>query len=119
MIFKIISLALLGAACWAQGKPICGDQPTTPHTTLVQVSCIDYDALAKYIPFITQRGMATKVLIHAKTGTVVRVTLMGKDGPVTKYEPIIRDSWNRFVAMIQFEGLYTEIVEIVVYAKVE
>jgi len=119
MMFKLIALTLLAAACWGQEKSICGDQPTTSQTTLVHVACIDYDAMAKYIPFITQKGLATQVLIHAKTGAAVRITLMGKDGPVTKWENIMRDSWGRFVSMIQFEGQYTEIIEIVVYAKVE
>lgn len=108
---KTLILAL--AALAAQAETICGAKPTHPHVSYAEVACVDFDALAKHVPLFAGRGQHTQVLIHAKTGEVVAVTVDGK----TKYQRIVIDQWGRRVALVSFEGMKHESVSISVLAE--
>lgn len=108
---KTLILAL--AALAAQAETICGAKPTHPHVSYAEVACVDFDALAKHVPLFAGRGQQTQVLIHAKTGEVVAVTVDGK----TKYQRIVIDQWGRRVALVSFEGISHQAVAIRVYSE--
>lgn len=96
----IIAVLFALSGAWMLRGQTCGSRITTPQTDLVQVICVDYDGLKKYLPFITVTGKATQVLIHAKSGDTVSVTA----GGVTILAPLIRDSYGRLVALVVFPG---------------
>ena len=106
---KIAVLVLFLMALRGQdGTTICGWDNTgySPNVSLVQVSCVDYDELKKHVPIITASGKETQVIVHARAGDTVAVTL----GGLTKLAPLTRDSYGRLTAMVQFPGAdYTTI----------
>lgn len=108
---KTLILAL--AALAAQAETICGAKPTHPHVSYAEVACVDFDALAKLSPFFAGRGQQTQVLIHAKAGDVVAVTVDEK----TKYQRLVVDQWGRRVALLTFDGVNYQAITIRVYSE--
>lgn len=95
---------------------ICGTSPTSPQTDLIQVACPDYDELKKHMP-IYKSGKATQILVHAKGGDAVRITLTGPKGTISKLSDIIRDAYGRFVALVEFKGAEFTSVDVEVMDK--
>lgn len=110
---KLVALALLALSAYAES--ICGARPTHPHIDYAEAACIDFDALAKLSPFFAGRGKQTQVLIHAKRGDVVAVTVDG----VTKYQRLVTDQWGRRVAMATFDGVEYQSVKISVFEAID
>lgn len=109
---KTLILAL--AALAAQAETICGAKPTHPHVSYAEVACVDFDALAKLSPFFAGRGQQTQVLVHAKAGEGVVVTVDG----VEKYQKFVTDHWGRLIALVAFDGNKHKAVSIRVLAEI-
>jgi len=103
----------------AQAAPfICGrnDRNPAPNIDLIQVSCIDWDAMRRVAPdYPWPAGKQTQVLVHVRDGDTVRVTV----GNVSKFADLLRDAWGRLVALVPFDGVGHESVEVRVYRAVD
>ncbi|MEN6534628.1 MAG: hypothetical protein ABFD89_13250 [Bryobacteraceae bacterium] len=111
---KTLLLALT-AAVLAADPTICGSKPTHPYVEYAEVACIDFDALAKLSPFFAGRGKQTQVLLHLKRGDLVGVNV----GGAWKYSRVTVDQWGRLVAMVAFDGMDHQSVEVRVFEDVE
>ena len=110
----ILTAALFAAAVCGQEYeapkpgPICGDRTTTPATDRVEVSCIDFNELAKRgVPGVS--GQRTQVLLHAKFGDSVRVEVFyldaeGKEASLLRWADLRRDAYGNLAALVQFPG---------------
>lgn len=110
---KLVLLALTAVATLAAEPTICGSRPTHPHVDYLEVSCVDFEALAKLSPFFAGRGRETRVLIHAKRGEAVSVTI----GGVTKFASLVTDSYGRRLAMLRFDGVEHTSLEVKVFTE--
>lgn len=108
------TLILTLAALAAQAETICGAKPTHHMVDYAEVSCIDFDALAKLSPFFIGKGQQTQVLIHAKAGDAVVVTVDG----VEKYQKLVTDQWGRRIALVSFNGNKHTTVSVRVLAEI-
>ena len=119
----IVFFLLLAGAFVVKGqdaKPtsICGMDMKTPeaNTQLIQVSCVSFDKFRELAPeYPWPAGKVTQVLVHAREGDVVRVTV----GTLTQYADLSRDAWGRLVALVQFDGVEHTDVSVKVYRAVE
>jgi hypothetical protein len=118
----ILFFLLLAGACVARGqdapKSICGidDRNPTANIDLIQVSCIDFDRLKAQAPdFPWPTGRVTQVLVHVREGDAVKITV----GTVSKLAELLRDSWGRLIALIQFDGVEHTTVDVKVYRAIE
>lgn len=80
-------------------------QHATPNIDLIQVSCIDYDAMRANMPEVawTADGWATQVLVHVRAGTVAYISV--DKGKTYQRKPLTLDAWGRLVALVEFKGL--------------
>lgn len=113
---KLIPAILLAiAALRGQEAPkpvtICGlDQRTpTANIQLIQVACIDFDRLRALAPgYPWPVGRVTQVLVHAKQGDRVYVSVDG--GKTYRKQKLVRDAEGRLVALMQWDGAeYTSV----------
>lgn len=102
------------AALAAHAETICGAKPTHHMIDYAEVACIDFDALANLSPFFIGQGQQTQVLIHAKAGDAVAVTVDG----VTKYQKLVTDHWGRRIALVPFNGNKHTTVSVRVLAEI-
>ena len=111
----VLFFLLLAGACVARGqdapKSICGtdDRNPTANIDLIQVSCIDFDRLRELAPqHPWPVGKVTQVLVHARAGSRVYISVDG--GNTYRRQSLVRDSWGRLIALMQFEGAdYTQL----------
>jgi hypothetical protein len=99
-----VAFALVLRGQDASPKNICGINKINTNAVLdlVQVNCVDYDALRAIIPEIAwPAGNSTQVLVHLRDGDVVRITVDGE----TKYAEPVKDSWGRMIALVAFNGI--------------
>ena len=116
-IIKGAALAFVVALALA-ADPICGkdDRNPAPNIDLIQVSCIDWDAMRRVAPdYPWPAGKQTQVLVHVREGDAVRVTV----DKVSKFADLLRDAWGRLVALVLFDGVGHESVEVRAYRAVE
>lgn len=73
---KLIALAALAAATM-MGETICGRQVTLSGGAKVEVACVDWPALAKWIPVPPGTRPQVQVWVRATAGVAVRVTVDG------------------------------------------
>lgn len=106
------ALAILLLAVALRGQTICGTNQAHPDADLVQVSCVDYDALRKYMPFLTTTGKETQVLIHARKGRNGGTIYVTADGVNWRKGTQTLDSYGRLVTLITFPGVGYKTVEI-------
>lgn len=105
----VLAVAALRVSHGAQVLPvkaesICGidRKQHAPNIDLLQVACVDYDALRAASPqYPWPQGKVTQVLLHVREGDAVRVTVDG----VAKFADISTDAWGRRVAMVVFDGV--------------
>ena len=90
---------------------ICGATITHPDADLVQVSCVDYDALRVYMPFLTTTGKETQVLIHARKGRNGGTIYVTADGVNWRKGTQSLDAYGRLVTLITFPGVGYKTVE--------
>ena len=99
-------------------KTICGTD-TVAYTTnidLLQISCVDYEALRKVAPQVPwPSGTRTQVLVHIRAGDVVKITVDGE----SKFSDVITDAWGRSIAMVQFDGSEHTTVSVKVYSELK
>ena len=107
----VLFFLLLAGACVARGqeapKPvtICGMDHRTPaaNLQLIQASCIDFDRLRALAPgYPWPVGRVTQVLIHARAGDRVYVSVDG--GKTYRRQQMVRDAEGRYIALLQYEG---------------
>jgi hypothetical protein len=113
---KLIPAILLAVAA-LRAESICGlDHPNhSPNIDLLQVACVDYDALRAASPqYPWPAGKVTQVLLHVREGDAVRVTVDG----VAKFADLSTDAWGRLVALVQFDGVEHAAVAVKVYRAV-
>ena len=101
-----------------EGTKLCGvdEQYLSPNIDLLQVACVDYDALraaAPHHPWPT--GKVTPVLLHIREGDAVRVTVDG----VAKFADLTTDAWGRRIALLVFDGVEHTEVSVRVYRAVD
>lgn len=114
---KLIPAILLAVAA-LRAESICGidRQQHSPNIDLLQVACVDYDALRAAAPqYPWPQGKVTQVLLHIREGDAVRVTVDG----VAKFADISTDAWGRRVALVVFDGVEHTEVSVRVYRAVE
>lgn len=107
---KLIPAILLAiAALRGQEVPkpvnICGLDQRTPNANLqlIQVSCIDFDRLRALAPgYLWPVGRVTQVLIHAREGHRVYVSVDG--GKTYRRQQMVRDAEGRYIALLQYDG---------------
>lgn len=112
----VVAFALLAAGA-LRAESICGlDRPNhSPNIDLLQVACVDYDALRAASPqYPWPAGKVTQVLLHVREGDAVRVTVDG----VAKFADISTDAWGRRVALVVFDGVEHTEVSVRVYRAV-
>jgi hypothetical protein len=113
----MVLLLLCGAAYGQEpAKSICGMDKQSPGESveLIQVSCVDYEAMRKQLPSVSwPAGTSTQVLVHVREGDAVRVTVDGE----SKWVPLETDSWGRKVAMVSFSGVDHSAVLVKVYRE--
>ena len=111
MIFSKLIPAILLAIAALRGqeapKPanICGLDQRAPaaNLQLIQVSCIDFDRLRALAPgYPWPVGRVTQVLIHARAGDRVYVSVDG--GKSYRRQQMVRDAEGRYIALLQYEG---------------
>lgn len=118
MISPKLIPALLLAVAALRAESICGlDRPQhSPNIDLLQVACVDYDALRAAAPqYPWPTGKVTQVLLHIREGDAVRVTVDG----VAKFADLSTDAWGRRVAMVVFDGVEHTEVSVRVYRAVD
>lgn len=120
MILKFIAAILFVLACRGQDPPksICGidSQQHTSNIDLLQVSCIDYDAIRRFAPSVPwPTGTSTQVLVHVRSGDAVKVTV----GDKVQWAELRRDAWGRLIALVPFDGTDFKSVEVKVYAEIK
>jgi len=112
----ILIICLIAACAVARAESICGARIETPQTDMIRVGCIDFDALRAVAPEVPwPLGKVTQVLVHAKTGDAVRVTVDG----VTKWADLFRDPYGQLAALVQFDGAEHTSVDVKVYIAVD
>lgn len=89
---------------------ICGAKPSHPDADHVQVSCVDYDALRRFIP-TTMTGKETQVLIHARKGRDAGKIYVSVDG-VNWRKGTQTLLGGKLVTLITFPGVGYKTVEI-------
>lgn len=92
---------------------ICGLDQRTPNANLqlIQVSCIDFDRLRSLAPGAPWPvGRVTQVLIHARAGDRVYVSVDG--GKTFRKQQMVRDAEGRMIALLQYEGAEYSSVEV-------
>jgi hypothetical protein len=98
----ILILVAVASAAVLRCEPICGKTIPHPDAESILVACVDYDALRKLNPAVpVPQGQRTQVLVTAKSGTDVKVSM----GGMTRYGAINRDAWGRLVALVTFPGI--------------
>lgn len=106
-------LILLAASFALNAETICGAKPSNAYVDYAEVACVDFDALAKLSPIFSGKGKETQVLIHAKRGDAVAVTVDGE----TKYAALNKDAYGRLVAMATFAGIEHKEVSVKVLSE--
>lgn len=118
MISPKLIPALLLAVAALRAESICGidRQSHSPNIDLLQVACVDYDALRAAAPqYPWPQGKVTQVLLHVREGDAVRVTVDG----VAKFADLSTDAWGRRVALVVFDGVAHTEVSVRVYRAVD
>lgn len=113
----VVAFALMAAGA-LRAESICGiDHPNhSPNIDLLQVACVDYDALRAAAPqYPWPTGKVTQVLLHVREGDAVRVTVDG----VAQFADVSTDAWGRRVALVVFDGAEHTEVSVRVYRAVE
>jgi len=110
----ILTAALFAAAVTGQEYeapkqgPICSDRTTTAQTNRVEVTCVDFNKLAKLnVPGVF--GLWTQILIYAKYGQAVRVEVFyidfeGKEASIVGWADLQKDAYGNLAAMPSFPG---------------
>jgi hypothetical protein len=102
MLALVVALAMTGQD--EPRKTICGlnQQDASPNVALLQVSCVDFDALRAASPSLPwPSGKRTQVLIHARAGEAIKVTI----GGVVQLANLTPHADGNLHAMVQFDGI--------------
>ena len=112
---KLIALAALAAAL-LPAQSICGRKMTLSGGARVEVACVDWPALAKFMPVPPDTRPQAQVWVYATAGAAVRVSVDGvvKFGDLADHPP----TGDR-VAMVAFDEFAHETLEVVVLDKRE
>lgn len=107
-------LAVLAASLSAES--ICGKKFTTPEGHEVVIACVNWPAMAKFMPVPAGTPARTQVWVYAKSGTAMRVLPAGKVDPV--FGDLNRAADGSIVGKIEYDGIdHTELPDVQVLSK--